>query len=164
MHLLRIALRNHGFQVLCMLLHVTRHVTHRIGQRAQFTDRAGLGCLGRPVILGQACRPIAERLQRTNQATGDKQREKYANTEATNAKGMAVEKQNDVASKDRVHSKPITFTNTPEEDFILDRRGPITVCSPCSGHGFKFVPTIGKITAELALGGKQTTPQWQLSN
>jgi len=44
-----------------------------------------------------------------------KQREKYANTEATNAKGMAVEKQNDVASKDRVHSKPITFTNTPEE-------------------------------------------------
>jgi sarcosine oxidase len=56
------------------------------------------------------------------------------------------------------------FTNTPEEDFILDRRGPITVCSPCSGHGFKFVPTIGKITAELALGGKQTTPQWQLSN
>ena len=56
------------------------------------------------------------------------------------------------------------FTNTPEEDFILDRRGPITVCSPCSGHGFKFVPTIGKITAELALGGKQNTPQWQLPN
>ena len=54
------------------------------------------------------------------------------------------------------------FTNTPEEDFILDRRGPIIICSPCSGHGFKFVPTIGKITAELALGGKQTTPQWQL--
>ena len=54
------------------------------------------------------------------------------------------------------------FTNTPEEDFILDRRGPITVCSPCSGHGFKFVPTIGKITAELALGGQQSTPQWQL--
>lgn len=44
-----------------------------------------------------------------------KQRAKYANTEATNAKGMAVEKQNDAASKDRVHSKPITFTNTPEE-------------------------------------------------
>jgi sarcosine oxidase len=46
----------------------------------------------------------------------------------------------------------------------LDRYGPITVCSPCSGHGFKFVPTIGKITAALALGGKQTTPQWQLGN
>jgi sarcosine oxidase len=54
------------------------------------------------------------------------------------------------------------FTNTPEEDFILDRRGPITVCSPCSGHGFKFVPTIGKIAAELATGGQQRTPQWQL--
>jgi len=46
----------------------------------------------------------------------------------------------------------------------LDRRGPITICSPCSGHGFKFVPTIGKITAELALGGTQDTPQWQLPN
>lgn len=56
------------------------------------------------------------------------------------------------------------FTNTPEEDFILDRRGPITVCSPCSGHGFKFVPTIGKITAELAIGGTQSTPAWQLPN
>jgi sarcosine oxidase len=54
------------------------------------------------------------------------------------------------------------FTNTPEEDFIMDRRGPITVCSPCSGHGFKFVPTIGKITAALALGSTQDTPQWRL--
>jgi sarcosine oxidase len=54
------------------------------------------------------------------------------------------------------------FTNTPEEDFIMDRRGPITVCSPCSGHGFKFVPTIGKMTAALALGGTQDTPQWRL--
>jgi sarcosine oxidase len=61
-------------------------------------------------------------------------------------------------------AKTCLFTNTPNEDFILDRRGPITVCSPCSGHGFKFVPTIGKITAALAMGGTQSTPQWQLPN
>lgn len=54
------------------------------------------------------------------------------------------------------------FTNTPDEHFILDRRGPITVCSPCSGHGFKFVPIIGKITAELATGGEQKIDQWKL--
>lgn len=54
------------------------------------------------------------------------------------------------------------FTNTPDEHFVLDRRGPITVCSPCSGHGFKFVPIIGKITAQLATGSEQTVSQWKL--
>lgn len=54
------------------------------------------------------------------------------------------------------------FTNTPDEHFVLDRIGPITVCSPCSGHGYKFVPIIGKITAELAMGGSQNVAQWKL--
>lgn len=63
-------------------------------------------------------------------------------------------------------AKPISclFTNTPDEHFVLDRFGPVTVCSPCSGHGFKFVPIIGKLTAQLAMGGKQTVKQWQLPN
>lgn len=56
------------------------------------------------------------------------------------------------------------FTNTPDEHFILDRQGPIVVCSPCSGHGFKFVPIIGKITANLAMGAQQKVSQWQLPN
>jgi sarcosine oxidase len=54
------------------------------------------------------------------------------------------------------------FTNTPDEHFVLDRKGPITVCSPCSGHGYKFVPIIGKITADLAVGGDQKVSQWRL--
>ena len=54
------------------------------------------------------------------------------------------------------------FTNTPDEHFILDRVGPITVCSPCSGHGYKFVPMIGQITAQLAMGGEQKVNQWKL--
>lgn len=54
------------------------------------------------------------------------------------------------------------FTNTPDEHFVLDRIGPITVCSPCSGHGYKFVPIIGKITADLAMGGQQKVSQWKL--
>jgi len=56
------------------------------------------------------------------------------------------------------------FTNTADEHFILDRRGPITVCSPCSGHGFKFVPAIGKMTADLAMGATQSVQEWQLPN
>ncbi|MFP3637366.1 hypothetical protein SB677_21675, partial [Bacillus sp. SIMBA_033] len=34
------------------------------------------------------------------------------------------------------------FTNTPTEDFILDRADGITLLSPCSGHGAKFAPLI----------------------
>jgi sarcosine oxidase len=44
------------------------------------------------------------------------------------------------------------YTITPDEDFVLDRVGPIVVASPCSGHGFKFVPLFGRALADLALG------------
>ncbi len=45
-----------------------------------------------------------------------------------------------------------TFTYTPNEDFIIDRVDGITVVSPCSGHGAKFAPVVGRIAAELATG------------
>jgi sarcosine oxidase len=44
------------------------------------------------------------------------------------------------------------YTNAPDEEFVLDRSGPIVVGSPCSGHGFKFVPLIGRVLADLATG------------
>ena len=44
------------------------------------------------------------------------------------------------------------YTITPDEDFVLDRAGPIVVASPCSGHGFKFVPLFGRALADLATG------------
>ena len=54
------------------------------------------------------------------------------------------------------------FTVTDDDDFILDRRGPVVICSPCSGHGFKFTPIIGHIVADLALGGEQQVARWRL--
>lgn len=42
------------------------------------------------------------------------------------------------------------YTNTDDERFILERHGSIVVGSPCSGHGFKFAPLIGKRLAALA--------------
>ena len=42
------------------------------------------------------------------------------------------------------------YTNTSDDDFVIDRRGPVVVGSPCSGHGFKFVPLIGRLLADLA--------------
>ena len=44
------------------------------------------------------------------------------------------------------------YTRTPDEDFVLDRVGPIVVCSPCSGHGAKFTPLIGEFVADLTEG------------
>ena len=44
------------------------------------------------------------------------------------------------------------YTNSPDESFIIERHGPIVVGSACSGHGFKFVPLVGRQLAELAGG------------
>ena len=44
------------------------------------------------------------------------------------------------------------YTWTANEDFVLDRRGPFVVASPCSGHGAKFAPLLGEIIADLAAG------------
>ena len=54
------------------------------------------------------------------------------------------------------------FTVTDDDHFILDRRGPVVICSPCSGHGFKFTPIIGRMVADLSLGGDQRTAEWRL--
>jgi sarcosine oxidase len=45
-----------------------------------------------------------------------------------------------------------TYTTTPDEDFILDRIGPVVIGAGFSGHGFKFTPVIGRILADLATG------------
>lgn len=44
------------------------------------------------------------------------------------------------------------YTNTPNEDFLLDRVGDVVIVSPCSGHGFKFAPEIGRLAADLVMG------------
>ena len=45
-----------------------------------------------------------------------------------------------------------TYTTTPDEDFVLDRVGPVVVGAGFSGHGFKFTPVVGRILADLADG------------
>jgi sarcosine oxidase len=53
---------------------------------------------------------------------------------------------------DPVTSATCLYTSTPSHDFIVDRVGPLVVASPCSGHGFKFTPIIGKLLADLVDG------------
>ena len=50
------------------------------------------------------------------------------------------------------------YTTTPDEDFVIDRTGPLVIGSPCSGHGFKFAPLIGEVLADLATGEQPPVP------
>lgn len=56
-----------------------------------------------------------------------------------------------------------TYANTEDEDFILDRFGPVTVGAGFSGHGFKFVPAIGEHLALLASGRSGPIPAFSAS-
>jgi sarcosine oxidase len=53
-------------------------------------------------------------------------------------------------------------TSTPNGDFILDRAGSLVVVSPCSGHGGKFAPLVGRLTADLVLGKAEAPTRFAL--
>ncbi len=48
------------------------------------------------------------------------------------------------------HRAECLYTTTPDEHFVMERHGPVVIGSPCSGHGFKFTPYIGRVLADLA--------------
>lgn len=56
-----------------------------------------------------------------------------------------------------VHSEVCLYTETPDEDFIIDKHPEcpnIFIAAGFSGHGFKFCSLVGRIMCELALTGK----------
>ncbi len=63
----------------------------------------------------------------------------------------------------RASATTCLYTSTPSEDFVLDRVGPVVVASPCSGHGFKFTPEIGRLLADLAVGGAPEITRFTLA-
>lgn len=60
-----------------------------------------------------------------------------------------------------VHATTCMYTCTPDGHFLIDhhpRHPNVVIGSPCSGHGFKFVPVIGEILADLAMEGTTRHP------
>jgi sarcosine oxidase len=59
-------------------------------------------------------------------------------------------------------SKTCLYTNTPDENFIVDvlpgTNSRVIVACGFSGHGFKFVPVMGEILADLATKGRTQLP------
>ena len=50
-----------------------------------------------------------------------------------------------------------------EDDFIIDRTGRLTVAAGFSGHGFKFVPLVGRTVADLVAGTADPEPRFTVS-
>jgi sarcosine oxidase len=59
------------------------------------------------------------------------------------------------ADPEPVEAQACLYTSTSDHDFVLRRHGRIVVGSPCSGHGFKFAPLIGRRLADLVTGGSR---------
>jgi sarcosine oxidase len=54
-------------------------------------------------------------------------------------------------------SSACLYTNTPDEDFIIDAHPAhpqVLIVSPCSGHGFKFSSAIGEVVSDLVGEGE----------
>lgn len=60
-----------------------------------------------------------------------------------------------------VHSATCMYSNTSDEHFVITRHpnyANVTVACGFSGHGFKFVPVVGEIVADLATTGTTAHP------
>jgi sarcosine oxidase len=62
-----------------------------------------------------------------------------------------------------LRSETCLYTMTPDEDFVLERVGPVVIGSACSGHGFKFGPLLGEILADLAMERDPRLPAGRFS-
>lgn len=108
--------------------------------RAEGVPYYGLGAPGEGVKVGEhgSGRPVSPDARLGADADAVRRVEEYAAEWLPGATPVAA------------RADSCLYTTTPDESFVLRRHGPLVVCSPCSGHGFKFVPEIGRRTAELS--------------
>lgn len=61
-------------------------------------------------------------------------------------------------------AEPLTclYTTTPDSNFIVDRKGNLTIAGGFSGHGFKFAPAVGELVADLVDGRSPETALFRL--
>ncbi|MGB7506714.1 MAG: N-methyl-L-tryptophan oxidase [Mycobacterium sp.] len=60
-----------------------------------------------------------------------------------------------------LHTATCMYSNTPDQHFVIARHPDsayVTVACGFSGHGFKFVPVVGEILADLAIDGATGHP------
>ncbi len=66
------------------------------------------------------------------------------------------------AGEDIIGTKHCLYTYSPDSHFVIDHLPgydrKVTIACGFSGHGFKFVPVVGEILADLALKGRTDLP------
>jgi sarcosine oxidase len=66
------------------------------------------------------------------------------------------------AGDEIISLKTCLYTYSPDENFIIDilpgSEGRVVIAAGFSGHGFKFVPVIGEVLADLAIRGESKLP------
>lgn len=105
--------------------------------------KVGLHVAGRPVDPSEGPFPVDPDLERT-----------YSEHVRTHLPG---------ADPTPVRTETCLYTMTSDEDFVIDRIGPLVLFGGCSGHGFKFGPLIGEILADLATDGDPGIPNERFS-
>ncbi len=70
------------------------------------------------------------------------------------------------AVRGRLRSETCLYTMTPDEHFVVDAlcHDPrIVVCAACSGHAFKFGPTLGRLAVDVLLHGARPPVEFALA-
>ena len=67
------------------------------------------------------------------------------------------------STRRRTRRRPASTRGRANEDFIIDRVGPVVIASPCSGHGAKFAPVLGELIANAATGGDGVPDRFRLA-
>jgi len=66
------------------------------------------------------------------------------------------------AGENIIHTKQCLYTYSPDTHFIIDKlpgyNGDVVIACGFSGHGFKFVPVVGEVMADLVMEGRTELP------
>ncbi|MGH2727710.1 MAG: FAD-dependent oxidoreductase, partial [Actinomycetota bacterium] len=115
-----------------------------------FIDHGSIARYAVPAFAGAAGVKIAEHM--TGERTSAAGRSFELDPEGEARVAAYVEAMLPGLDPEPVAFETCLYTMTPDQDFVIDARGPLIVASACSGHGFKFAPLIGEALARLATG------------
>ena len=118
-------------------------------------DAAGAQVYGFPALGAAADGVKAAFFRRSTPTVADELRREVADEEVVPLLDFLADRI-PALGPEVCRAAPCMYTTTPDEHFVIGYpRGEerVVVCSPCSGHGFKFVPVIGELVADLVTSG-----------